>query len=491
MTHARHQDGFAVIEVIVSAAVLAIIALAVFAGIDGATASTARERARAVSASLAEQDQERLRSYRFDELTKLVGLKVDDAKINRTLNVDGVNYNVNSQVTLQVDDGTPTTGCGAAGAKQNEYLRIVSTVTSAMVGVRIAPAKIESLVSPPVSGSLVVKVLTARNVGVANVAVTATNAKTGRSYPGTTNGDGCALFVGIESGTYTVNINKPGYVDRAAEQDSTVTTTVSPNLVNVVTMSYDIAVNMQVNVKTLRPGTTFSTSATTYPSKAVAISDNSADQSTLRTYTPSTPSATVEPSKLFPFTTAYSYFTGTCAIQSPVKVGLTNYFSTTNTAAAVIGDPAKPQPQVATVYQPAVNLRLRATASSSSASVDASNVKVFFYLQKVGADSCDDFQGTQMGVKTWPGGTWGSTLPSPVAATATRNWVVQNSTDFDPGLPFGTYKVCLNDSGSWWTTDGTSGKPHYDNTKTAQADTREIPPTGSNGNWTTTRPSGC
>ncbi len=36
MTHARNQDGFALIEVIVSAAVLAIIALAVLSGIDGA-----------------------------------------------------------------------------------------------------------------------------------------------------------------------------------------------------------------------------------------------------------------------------------------------------------------------------------------------------------------------------------------------------------------------------------------------------------------------
>ena len=38
MTHTRNQDGFALIEVIVSAAVLAIVALAVLSGIDGATA---------------------------------------------------------------------------------------------------------------------------------------------------------------------------------------------------------------------------------------------------------------------------------------------------------------------------------------------------------------------------------------------------------------------------------------------------------------------
>ena len=36
MTHARQEDGFALIEVIVSAAVLAMIALAVLSGLDGA-----------------------------------------------------------------------------------------------------------------------------------------------------------------------------------------------------------------------------------------------------------------------------------------------------------------------------------------------------------------------------------------------------------------------------------------------------------------------
>ena len=62
----RSESGFALIEVIVAAAVLAIVALAVLSGIDAASSTSAREKARAVAASLAEQDQERMRSYRFD-----------------------------------------------------------------------------------------------------------------------------------------------------------------------------------------------------------------------------------------------------------------------------------------------------------------------------------------------------------------------------------------------------------------------------------------
>ena len=41
---------------------LAIVALAVLSGIDAANGASAREKARAVAANLAEQDQERLRA---------------------------------------------------------------------------------------------------------------------------------------------------------------------------------------------------------------------------------------------------------------------------------------------------------------------------------------------------------------------------------------------------------------------------------------------
>src|SRR5262245_6913619 len=126
MTHPRNQDGFALIEVVVSAAVLAVLALAVLSGIDGATASTARERARAVAASLAEQDQERMRGFRFDELAT-VAQQPDQV-------IDGVTYSIKSEATWVVDNGNVSPTCGTSGAKQSEYLRIVSTVTSALVG---------------------------------------------------------------------------------------------------------------------------------------------------------------------------------------------------------------------------------------------------------------------------------------------------------------------------------------------------------------------
>jgi hypothetical protein len=432
-----------------------------------------------VASTLAEQQQERTRSYRFDELTKLVGLLPDDKARNVTEWVDGVPYNINTEVKLQVDGaGTPTTGCGASGAKQKEYLRVVTTVSSAMVGGtddpvaptngRIQEVKIESLVAPPVSGSLVVKVLDAKNNPVSGVAVEAV-AKSGRLYNGVTSTEGCALFVGIESGSYTIEITKPGYVDRTAQSPGTTTTSVSPNLVNVVTMSFDRAVDLTVNVKTLAPGATFSLSATSFDSTANAVSDNSADPNTLRTYTPASPASTIVAPKVFPFTSGYSFFTGKCGSESPVKpVSMKDYFSTTNPKAVVIADADKTAAELtATVYQPALNLRLNSTSDLSG------TYKAYAWL----VDGCADFQGTRLTIKTWPS-AWG-TAPT----NASRNWIGQAGTD--SGLPFGTYRICVQNGSNNWLQTPVS----YNNTKTHETQITAISTSG--GAYGSNKPSGC
>jgi hypothetical protein len=42
----------------------------------------------------------------------------------------------------------------------------------------------------------------------------------------------------------------------------------------------------------------------------------------------------------------------------------------------------------------------------------------------------------------WPGGTtWGATAP----ATGTGLWLSQSTPAYDPGMPFGQYKLCVVD----------------------------------------------
>ena len=99
MNRMREQGGVGLIEVIVSAAVLALASLAVLAGIEGAQNSAGRERARSVASSLAERDQERLRSLQFDTLDSY---STTPPPATQAI-VDGVPYTITSATTWQTD----------------------------------------------------------------------------------------------------------------------------------------------------------------------------------------------------------------------------------------------------------------------------------------------------------------------------------------------------------------------------------------------------
>src|SRR5215213_5282996 len=58
----RSQRGGMLIEIMMSALLVALAATAVFKGIDGATATSSQSKSRAVATTLAHEDQERLRS---------------------------------------------------------------------------------------------------------------------------------------------------------------------------------------------------------------------------------------------------------------------------------------------------------------------------------------------------------------------------------------------------------------------------------------------
>ncbi|MDA0140505.1 carboxypeptidase-like regulatory domain-containing protein [Solirubrobacter sp. CPCC 204708] len=516
MNHARHQDGFALIEVIVSAAVLAVLALAVLSGLDGAGHASARERARAQASALAEQDQERLRSINFESLV--------DGKVPQTGAVkvadDKASYTVTSEVQWITDDDTGVPACGDKSYRATEYAKLISTVTSNIVGVRMKPVRVESMMATRASraastGTLTVRVKAGRPERVANLTVRATHATTNAVVTAQTNAKGCALFRSIPIGEYTVSLNTSGYVDDRASQYTETKATVSPSTVTPTSLIYDRSVNMSVDIKTIKPGATFSTTTASRPSKADSVADNAASAGSLRAYAPSAGGFTsnIKPTGLFPFESSYAFFAGACVYQSPTKANPTlnqNYFETTNPAAVVKGDPAAFQPQSATVYQPALNLRVRAGSSTNTppATFDAaaSQLELKLTLPAPSGDSCTDITNMTMRLASWPTAVWGEQPTTPAGMTATGYvWQPSATGEFDPGMPFGVYRLCLRDgatSPSRWWANGTASAPvapTYDNTNpSGRADTMEIPPrtTGTGSStvaplWTTTRPAGC
>src|SRR4051794_1525676 len=220
------ESGFAMIEVIVSAVVLAIVALAVLSGIDGAQGSSAREKARAGAGGLAEQDQERRRSMWVEPRAAVPPMPPQT--------IDGAVYTIKSEAAWVNDDTGGTPACGNSSNKA-EYFHITSTVTSAIVGTRIPPVRIDSLVSPSVAyaqahGTLGAKIVDRNGNGLAGINVSGTGPDTLAMQ--TTDQNGCVLWRSVEVGSYKITLSQSGFCDEMGNSDVSRDQTVSANTVS-------------------------------------------------------------------------------------------------------------------------------------------------------------------------------------------------------------------------------------------------------------------
>ena len=187
-----------------SALVVALAAVGTFAALDSATATSGRNKARSVAASLAQADQERLRALSPSALNSLAPTS------NKT--VDRRVFTIASSAEWIADrSGTPS--CSSADGK-TDYVKITSTVTWPGMG-GIAPVEAHSLKAVPKGafrpnqGSIAVQVFDRNGSGVAGVPVTITGPG---SFSGTTNSLGCVIIDQAPVGTYTVAASKTGYV---------------------------------------------------------------------------------------------------------------------------------------------------------------------------------------------------------------------------------------------------------------------------------------
>src|SRR5829696_7518106 len=116
---ARSERGGALVEIMMSALLVALAATAVFKGIDGATATSSQSKSRAVAVTLAHEDQERLRSM---DPRKLASYAPTPAK--KTVN--GLEYTITSTADWVSDRGDAES-C-SKGDGRITYVKISSKV---------------------------------------------------------------------------------------------------------------------------------------------------------------------------------------------------------------------------------------------------------------------------------------------------------------------------------------------------------------------------
>lgn len=189
------EDGFALIEVLVSALVLAIVAAGVASLIQATTRSAANERRHSTAQALAQEDQSRLRSMRLSMLNRL--------NQERKLTIDGSTYTVVSEGVF-INNSTRQPAACTAGTTAADFVRITTSV-SWPDGRQ--PIVMRSIVSPsngsldPKRGTLIVTAKTPSGEPIAGLPLSGTGPGT---FSGSTDSTGCANFSDLPAGSYKI-----------------------------------------------------------------------------------------------------------------------------------------------------------------------------------------------------------------------------------------------------------------------------------------------
>ena len=458
----RDQGGFALTEAIAAAAVLALLALGVLAGIDGAASSTGREKARATASSLAEQDQERLHSIPANNLPEL--------RESQDIKVGGITYKVESEADWISDANGATVSCTSDGGKA-DYLRLRSTVTSRTVGRSTPPVVLESIVAPPIgsaggnNGTLAVQVLDRDKVGVTNVTIGITGETSGHSATKQTNAVGCAVFAMIPGDTYSASINIPNWVDPIGVTAVKATGIVTPGGTTITSVDYDKRAQVTTAFDTLyyrysgaSPGWV------TQASRAWALSFENSDVpgTGVRTFADTT--APVDPltvhtgTNLFPFPDGHGIYAGRCTEQNPASTADQQAWAAINAHQVTNRntDYDRRTGIAAPLRMPALPVRINRGTASSHAPYGNANVmaRLVVPAPPPGEEPlCTDelqsqLQNTTWGLESYPNNRSMSGT-GPAYTNGMTGFVTKiagaGGTEFDPGVPFGKWRVCADD----------------------------------------------
>ncbi|HEX3831615.1 MAG TPA: carboxypeptidase regulatory-like domain-containing protein [Solirubrobacteraceae bacterium] len=411
----RSEAGFTLIEVLVSALMVALIASATAVALISTSHASGDQRLRSQADAIASQDQDRLRGLSDDQLNGLNQTHVQAE--------NGSSFSVTS--TAAYLDTTGATTCTTSSVA---YYKVTSTVSWAESFKSTANSNtsltVDSILSRPVSGGLLVQVKDQTGQSLSGVSINAAGPDTQTS---TTDSNGCVMFAGLTPGGYNATTSDPGYVDQNGNSAPTASATVTGSGVQTPS-SLPIYMGQAGSVTG-----TFTTFTTNVAGEADGMSWSGsgtvpAGMSGPQTVQSSTPVTTLTTGALFPFfralptgyTKNYVVWGGRCAGQQP-PTG--NDQASVNPGQLGQGVPLK---------EPLLYL---ASVKLSTTSVKPAHVKLSYV-----SGSCSD--------------TWYPTITTLTTVPAT-GWLL------NPGQPYaaaGTLTVCA---------DYKSGTSYYKGTASA------------------------
>lgn len=385
------ERGSLLIEVLVAATLVAVIGVALFGSLNSAAKVSGLSKTRAGAAAVAQDDQERLRATPVAVLNNLRQRR-DPVVMGKTA------YIVDSRAEW-IADAKGSTDCTANGAAA-DYLKITSTVTAKNIALK--PVVVTSTVTPAPGtfsssqGSLAVLITGGDGLPRPGITVTITGPATDVQL---TDANGCAFFGYEPIGGYNIKATAPNYVDINGNLEATDGANVGSQTVATKTIKYDNAGQVKVNFKTTPDNTGGVAQDTSQPSVGFFNSGMTV-ASGYRYFANATPvKSLTTPQTLFPFPAAYGLFAGDCA---------GNAAPGTVTGDSLIVPPGRTD-LVKDVRVPSLNVLTQLNGSASA--------------------------GLRVVIKSTTAGC------NPKTYTPTTNAAGRLD---DPGYPFGTYTVCVD-----------------------------------------------
>ncbi|HEY3828465.1 MAG TPA: carboxypeptidase-like regulatory domain-containing protein [Solirubrobacteraceae bacterium] len=383
------QTGDSLIEVLAAALMLVLIVVATLTALNNTNHASALDRSRAQADSLAQQDEDELRSQ---PVKKLSELSKTHEVVLQEVTKGGTHYTITSTAKY-ISDKTATASC-TSSTPSADYIQTTSKVTWPAMG-STKPVVETGIVAPPADSALIMQVTGAAGEPVSNMTVEATGPS---NVTAETSSDGCAILA-VLPGEYKLNVHRLGYVDQNgyanANEDPSNNSSVYVVAENTVKKSYEFAPAGELAV-------TFS-GANAEGDSFVAF--NTGLTGSFRTFgTIESYKTTVNSTKtIFPFTSEYTVYAGTCESNLPTNNGQLH-----NSTVVVAAGTITP----VTVALAAIEMTVRnGTSEGTPGTVMTSGV----------TGSLED-----TGCKT------------------TRKFTANSKGELPkPGMPFGTYSLCV------------------------------------------------
>lgn len=399
------ERGDSLIEVLISAVIVALIVVGTFSGLDSTNRATALQRARSQASALAEQNEEQLSSRPVKQLSEIS--ETHEAFL-REVRENGTVYKIVS--TAQYISNTTATASCSSTTPSADYIQTTSKVTWPSMGAT-KPVIETSLVSPPAGSALIVQVTGASGEAVPEMTAASTKGPT--SISALTSSNGCAILA-VLPGEYALNIARTGYVDQNGFVNSSEDPFYNASFYVVAESSakksYEFAPAGELAVKFESPVAKTKVSGETFLALNTGISSPS-----YKVFGEVGKSAaSVESGKtLFPFTSPYTIYAGSCPADAPTANGQSSN-PTLTTPAGGRAEGTVPLPPVG-----AITVR-NGTASGSS---------------------------TEGSLLSGAEGTITDTGCAAEGLTVKRSFKTNSEGKMPyPGLPYGKYSLCVTAS---------------------------------------------